>query len=557
MSNSNDKKPSMSNGKSPDELFIKRRKMPNATHRTPNKKALSADDAKGTTARTTRTIRSAEEQLSKGNRSMKKTQRISPVFSKRRTKSTGSKSRKSEAIRKIIRFMKKFETKRKARFLNSVCSDSGVCIAFGREDVAIKKFFDNFNNFKLLSGPAKKIAIEEESSNGFITELAYEKEGYKANAILKSNLDDRTDNLLYEGLVGQFLNKKAKIFPCFVETYGIYRHNPDSYSEMKDSRETLASVLTQLRQIKHVTDVDIEESCEFPTLTCILIQHLKLAVTLENAMDGIKGIKAEDFIKNDLLYVLFQIYIPLSIISDEFTHYDLHAGNVLLYKPVKDSYIEYHYHFENNVVSFKSKYIAKVIDYGHSYFNDTNETDNSITANSNNIYNAVCTAKEHCKDCGKKQGYKWLTVDKNDKNDKNFVKYGYVSTRFLNKSHDLRLLNFLYKYFKDILNKHNPVLHFLFENLQFDRENDGIYETPTPGYHPGTGLDPDTGVINCVEDVMTYLIEKVKMAAIVNSNNDSYSSLKKLGDLHVYAQGNRPMRYVPVELTTAESSSEL
>ena len=70
MSNSNDKKPSMSNSKSSDELFITRRKMPNATHRTPNKKALSADDAKGTTAHTTRTIRSAEDQLSNGNRSM-------------------------------------------------------------------------------------------------------------------------------------------------------------------------------------------------------------------------------------------------------------------------------------------------------------------------------------------------------------------------------------------------------------------------------------------------------------------------------------------------------
>ena len=47
--------------------------------------------------------------------------------------------------RVVQRFMNKTKHKRIARFLLSVCSDSGVCIAFGKEINKIKAFFGNFN----------------------------------------------------------------------------------------------------------------------------------------------------------------------------------------------------------------------------------------------------------------------------------------------------------------------------------------------------------------------------------------------------------------------------
>ena len=36
--------------------------------------------------------------------------------------------------------------------------------------------------------------------------------------------------------------------------------------------------------------------------------------------------------------------MPLSIIKNNFTHYDLHYENVFLYEPLKNKYIEYHYY---------------------------------------------------------------------------------------------------------------------------------------------------------------------------------------------------------------------
>jgi hypothetical protein len=439
--------------------------------------------------------------------------------------------KKTTATRKIKKFMKKYEGKRKALFLKSICSDSGVCIAFGREENVIKKFFDNFNNFGLLSKPATTIG--KRSANGFVKELTYEKEGYVSNSILKSTSSEKTDNPLYEGLVGLFINKKAKIFPCFLETYGIYNYNTkDAYLEMKDNALTNPSVLeTGLTKITKVNEMHINNSCKYPELTAVLIQHLKDAISLNDVMEPDDDDDSfELFFLNDFLYVLFQIYVPLSIISDEFTHNDLHTDNVLLYEPVKGSYIEYHYHFKNDnkILSFKCKYITKLIDYGRCYFNDKTET--GIYAGSENIYNAVC-AKKECVSCGAMQGYKWLNQMPNPDNS-------YTSSRYRNKSHDLRLLDIIYDTYEDEINNYAPELKTLFKNLVFYREIDGAPEKLTPGF-------PDK--INFVGDVMTFLNTKVQNPQIINKNNQAYSGLSKLGDLHIYAQEDKPMSFIPVQ----------
>ena len=46
------------------------------------------------------------------------------------------------------------------------------------------------------------------------------------------------------------------------------------------------------------------------------------------------GISQElDYFNNiDIVQCLYQIYCPLSQLSNEFTHYDLHLGNVLMHQ---------------------------------------------------------------------------------------------------------------------------------------------------------------------------------------------------------------------------------
>jgi hypothetical protein len=66
------------------------------------------------------------------------------------------------------------------------------------------------------------------------------------------------------------------------------------------------------------------------------------------------------------------------MLSQVFTHYDLHYENVMLYEPVKGKHIEYNYHYPDHTVTFNSKYIVKIIDSGRSFYNDTSESDKII-----------------------------------------------------------------------------------------------------------------------------------------------------------------------------------
>ena len=60
-------------------------------------------------------------------------------------------------------------------------------MALGRQTKRIKKHFNKFVDFEYAISPIKTIG--EISTNGFIKEITYERDGYKANAIL--NITDR------------------------------------------------------------------------------------------------------------------------------------------------------------------------------------------------------------------------------------------------------------------------------------------------------------------------------------------------------------------------------
>ena len=103
---------------------------------------------------------------------------------------------------KIQRFIKKNRPKITANYLQNICSKSGVCISFGREIKKINNFFNNFASFDYTK---KSINLINSGENGFIQEVSYEREGYTANAIIKSAKNKTGDNLIYEYLVENFL----------------------------------------------------------------------------------------------------------------------------------------------------------------------------------------------------------------------------------------------------------------------------------------------------------------------------------------------------------------
>lgn len=452
---------------------------------------------------------------------------------------------KTAATRKIKKFMKKHKNKRRAHYLKSICSDAGVCIAFGTESEKIKKHFDHFDNFQLLSKPARRIGFP--SANGFVKELTYENEGYVANAVLKSTHRDTADNLLYEGIVGRYLTKVGRQFPCFVETYGIYKYEPGAYDAIKSHVETSPSVLhAGLSKIHQLRPFDIGFACENPTYMAVLIQHLHNANTLLEKMFA-KTTK-QQFMSEELLYVLYQIYMPLACLGKHFTHYDLHANNVIVYEPIVGQYIHYHYHTgdKGEVVHFKSRYMAKMIDYGSCYYDDVDGI--GFSKSSKRFYVEICNTKK-CKDCGQTQGFKALEYDA-----KVFPKNEFKCATQPNQSYDLGLLYMLASDAKKNPGSVSLSMQHILEKVVFGEgvpieklRKEYMEKHPHDAIFHGTKENTTSGLpekINNITDAYMELERLIMDPRTQSINDNAYETLTKIGDLHIYDNG-RPMNYIP------------
>lgn len=432
---------------------------------------------------------------------------------------------KNEKAKMIQRFMKQTKNKRKAEFLKAVCSDAGECLAFGNYTSEIKKHFGGFAKFEYAIAPITRIGSP--SANGFINQIQYKHRGYKAYAVLKSSVRPGSDNLMYEYMVGQYVNKLNKRYPCFVETYGYYIYDTDLkinnktvWSFLKDSKVT-ANMDTIKKGLILQKTTDYAKACKQSKFLAILIQHLKGIIPIRDRF------RSPRFVTYELANVLFQIYMPFAMIASSFTHYDLHHENVNVYEPESDSYIQFHYYGKDQQISFKSKYIAKVIDYGRSYFKDD---ESGIT--SKKIYTELCKEEKCTPSCGSGKGFSWMA-------DYKYSSESYwISSQRRNASHDLRLLNEVRiglqknqteQYLSSGLKK-------LLQDVKYDK-------------HYGTPEMQDSGYPNKIHHIIDAAFRLKTILSLpgqIQQNEDIYRGKTKLGDLHVYCiKGDtRPMRFV-------------
>jgi hypothetical protein len=418
-------------------------------------------------------------------------------------KSAGSASRRKTASKKVGSFMSKHRSKIRVKFLNTICSDSNVCIAFGKEIKVIREFFKDFS-FELFS---EEPVVVGTSTNGMVQLLTFKRDGYVANAIFKTSNMESSDNLAYEAVVGRFINRQKVRFPCFLETYGLF-HNGNAY-RIRETKE-----IKQYKKIE-INKESLIRSCENSLAVGIMIENIKNSKTLKNTLANLTSQYAH-FMNFELIYILYQIYAPLSMLSDVFTHYDLHTDNVMLYEPVKGKHIEYHYHYPGRHTMFNSGYLVKIIDYGRCFFEDE-----KTGYNPRDIYKDLCDAKaagKACYDCGDSDGYTWL-----DPNP-----YYYISSQTRNMSHDLRLIHML----KDLSPTYNDNILQLIQNTFYSEQ----YGTPEI-----TGQN-DVRICN-VSDAKRHL-EKLMRLTYYQLNND-YDPALKLGEMHIYSDG-RPMTYKAV-----------
>lgn len=313
----------------------------------------------------------------------------------------------------------------RARYLNAICSKAGVCLAFGKERNRIRKHFNNFIDFSYVKGVAKRIGTK--SANGFVIEIPYEREQYRANAVLKSSAKANADSLVYEYYVGQFMNDLGNYYPCLVETYGLFRYLSEEKWQKAGENAFIRDMSTYVRKVnpqyKNLTSFasNINGSCFNPVQYCVLIQHFNNVKTLFEYVVQSNHVNADP--THTILTSMFQVYYFLHQVREEFTHYDLHNNNVLLYQPVPGKLIKYIYDTEDGEqVTFCSPYIAKIIDYGRSFYDDDG-----------GFYRNLCRQPQCEPDCGFEKGYQWLEDVSPEDAGHN------ITSLYANVSHDLRL----------------------------------------------------------------------------------------------------------------------
>jgi hypothetical protein len=240
------------------------------------------------------------------------------------------------------------------------------------------------------------------------------------------------------------------------------------------------------------------------------------------------------------------------MLSDEFTHYDLHADNVILYQVGGETqvvgepqqYITMNYHYPNgDVVTFNTYAIAKIIDYGRSYFKE-NETYNSSTYYQKlreSIKNAPDTeypGKEKGKCANESYG---ILEDETTPGS-----FHYISSNKRNKSHDLRLAAYIAQ-FRDDNYLGTPVeydLRIILACIKYE----GIFGTKevAESSYPGLGRLKSGESICNVEDMHLALKDLIMTTPHFKKMNRAISTsekYKKIGEMHVWMDGSRSLQY--------------
>jgi hypothetical protein len=246
-------------------------------------------------------------------------------------------------------------------------------------DKRINSYFDNI------------MSIGIKSANGIVFKLNIREVGDDSTFVIKTNVNDFTDPLEYEYDIQSSLNELRTKIPNFSLAFGLFKCEPTTgVLQIRTLKQQLGKRLApvyknnienQLKRrfssVNSVCKVSENKRNNFIfTITEFVDNPLTLSeFALEKATNA-----------DDVIDILLQTTCALQIAQEEkdFTHYDLHSGNVLI-KPMSDidSKLDknavpiFGYKFNDvdigsNTPYFfcRAKYLAIIIDFGRSYVKD-------------------------------------------------------------------------------------------------------------------------------------------------------------------------------------------
>ena len=405
---------------------------------------------------------------------------------------------------------------RRRKVLSKVCPNTAGCIALGKYEDMINDFFADFQDLRMVSDVAKL----SEGNNGEVTLLTYTKRDITAYTVMKRGSKHNTefDNLMYEYVVGKFfVNTLLRRFPNFVETYGLYVGNsddPTAVTRVPDAALTWKIGCAEYRN----THIMLQYYSDVRTMLSLLIPHETRPRALENMRN-----------------TLFQVYFPLMCLRGLFTHHDLHEENVLMYKPLAgNKYVEFHYHFTSGrTVTFPSEYVAKIIDYGRSYFKHSEPSPKHAHNSSKETLEIMCDEKACGKNCGTEKGF-YVTKLVTSKGEvlRNDFYNDYIYT---NDSYsDFKLLNNLFsllKYGKKLLGENSEI------HVQHPSKLATLLNMPVGKYNP---KNDDFFLFYSIRDYfMPEMLNKIDEMNARPEFTQLYAGWTKGAVMHVYQAADK------------------
>ena len=422
-------------------------------------------------------------------------------------------------------------------------------MAFGRgEFKRIRAFFD-FTSFRhTIATPVKM--LPSNSANGRIAIIMYAREKYNAAAMLKLTKKADTDSPYYEFTVGRFVNEHLiNAFPCFTETYGLLELDKATYHTLMKPRGgavDLGVIRPPLFCDSNAPLAQLTSDRDLIRRACAAAPNLGLIAQFFDNTWSMNDLAKQNpkLAAQDALLVLFQIYGPLGAIHNQYTHYDLHGGNVLLVPAPHGTCIQMHYHMPDGTsITFKTKYITKIIDYGRCFFDAGLAGESSThlskvlcgpgvlcpyTKTAEDVADGMTDAEvEFMGTCGRSGGY-WLDPVHPDAPLQ-------ITPIKKNRSIDLVCA---YYFLKAIKNKDKTgVLEMMYNQLP-----------PILGPHPYNlaELPTSTKYINTVTDLGRVLVSNMVDPAWVSYNEHCYSNIPVHGQLHVYLSNRPGVSIVPM-----------
>lgn len=202
-----------------------------------------------------------------------------------------------------------------------------------------------------------------------------------------------------------------------------------------------------------------------------MIQHLNNVKSINDIIFPKNENDKYEIDDDEMIFTLFNVYYFLHYANSPihgfgFTHYDLHGGNVLLYKPHDNKKIKYVFLTEEGEVTFESSFLPKIIDYGRCYVRTQSEDIRRRVCEIPNCNNTIKEDEYTYKvNCGDMHGYAWLNdINPNSNNPEIQRQSGeenhFVSSLYPNISHDLRLYNIVQRFGNNLhLNTMKPCVY--------------------------------------------------------------------------------------------------